>query len=317
MVVPPYIDGLEQARILPGSPVHLAIGMFDGVHLGHRAVIEAAVVAAREVGGVAAVLTFWPHPSHLFRPQEATRLISSPEAKLRQLAALGVDTVVVQSFTPAFAEIEAEAFVPHLLACIPGLTTLYVGENWRFGRGRRGDIDFLRREANARGVAVVSAPRVQADGAPVSSSRIRALLAAGDVGAAGDLLGYRYFAEGRVASGKRLGRTIGFPTLNLDWQPELRPLFGVYVVRISGPKAPDGLPGVANYGLRPTVETALVPKLETHVLGDRCPFGEGDPIRVEWLHLLRPERRFSGLDALRAQIARDTEAGEAWWSARA
>lgn len=297
-------NSLAQA-VLPSGPLHLAIGMFDGVHLGHRAVIEPAVRAARAMGGVSAVLTFWPHPSVLFRPDNPTRLIQDTARKTAILATLGVDAVIVERFTLEFAAIEAEDFLPWLKARLPRLAAVYVGENFRFGRRRRGDVALLAESGRAHGVAVISAPRLSLHGEPVSSTRIRAHLEAGEIEAANALLGYAYSADGVVVGGKHLGRTIGFPTLNLAWAPDLRPRLGVYAVRVSGPKAPGAvLPAVANYGLRPTVETATEPKLEIHVLGG-CPFDAGDAIAVDWRHFLRPEMRFASLDELRAQIARD------------
>jgi riboflavin kinase/FMN adenylyltransferase len=306
-----HFDGLDRAA-LPLKPLHLAIGMFDGVHLGHRAVIEAAVQSARRSGGVAAVLTFWPHPSALFRPANPTRLIMDTPTKLRVLGQLGVDAVITQPFSMDFARIEAEAFLPDLKRHLPGLAAVYVGENWRFGRGRRGDVALLNTEARKLGIDVFSAPSVNLDGAPINSTRIRSLLETGEIGAANNALGYSYFSEGIVTPGKRLGRTIGFPTLNLAWSPELRPRLGVYAVRISGAKLAASLPAVANYGLRPTVEQATEPRLEVHVLGS-CPFDVGDPVTVEWLNFLRPEMKFASLDELRAQIGRDREAAAAWF----
>lgn len=308
MTAATHFDGLDRAA-LPPRPLHLAIGMFDGVHLGHRAVIEAAVQSARRSGGVAAVLTFWPHPSALFQPDNPRRLIMDTPVKTRVLFALGVDAVITQPFTPDYARIEAEAFLPHLQKYLPQLTAVYVGENWRFGRGRRGDIALLVAEAKKYGLTVFSAPRVSLDGEPVSSTRIRSLLEAGEMDAASAALGFSYFAEGVVVLGKRLGRTLGFPTLNLAWAPQLRPRFGVYAVRVSGPKSLAPLPGVANYGLRPTVEQAAEPRLEVHVLG-ACPFGEGDAVTVEWLRFLRPEMKFAGVEELRAQIGRDRSVAE-------
>lgn len=308
MTAATHFDGLDRAA-LPPRPLHLAIGMFDGVHLGHRAVIEAAVQSARRSGGVAAVLTFWPHPSALFQPDNPRRLIMDTPVKTRVLFALGVDAVITQPFTPDYARIEAEAFLPHLQKYLPQLTAVYVGENWRFGRGRRGDIALLVAEAKKYGLTVFSAPRVSLDGEPVSSTRIRSLLEAGEMDAASAALGFSYFAEGVVVLGKRLGRTLGFPTLNLAWAPQLRPRFGVYAVRVSGPKSLAPLPGVANYGLRPTVEQAAEPRLEVHVLG-ACPFAEGDAVTVEWLRFLRPEMKFAGVEELRAQIGRDRSVAE-------
>ncbi|MBS0664363.1 MAG: riboflavin biosynthesis protein RibF [Verrucomicrobia bacterium] len=306
--------GLEQAA-LPPRPLHLAIGMFDGVHLGHRAVIEAAVQSARRSGGTAAVLTFFPHPSVLFRPAQPTRLIMDLANKARVLHRLGVESMITQPFTPEFARVTALDFVPWLRQRAPQLAAVYVGENFRFGQGRVGDIALLVGEGRRHGLAVFSAPRVSLDGEPISSTRIRALLEAGDVGAANALLGYSYFSEGPVVAGKRMGRTIGFPTLNVAWAPDLRPRFGVYVVRVAGAKSVTPLPGVANYGLRPTVEQAAQPLLEAHLLTD-CPFETGDVVTVKWRRFLRPERKFGGVEELRAQIARDRAEAAADFSLR-
>lgn len=308
MEFPAQFDGVERAD-LPARPLHLAIGMFDGLHLGHRTVIDAAVQSARSGGALSGVLTFWPHPSALFRPESRTKLIQPAATKARVLNRLGVDAVITQPFTPEFAGIAAEEFVAWLKQRLPGLAAIYVGENFRFGRGRRGDVPLLVASGRSHGVHVLSVPRVNLDGEPVSSTRIRALLEAGEIAAANALLGYRYFAHGHVVPGKRLGRTIGFPTLNLPWVPDLTPRFGVYAVRVSGDKSAAPLPAVANYGVRPTVENAREPRLEAHVLGE-CPFAESDHLKVEWLHFLRPEVKFANLEELRAQIARDRAAAE-------
>ncbi len=301
-----HFESLESAA-LPAGPLHLAIGMFDGVHLGHRAVIEAAVQSAQRSGGVAAVLTFWPHPSALFRPQQPTRLITPTSQKISLLAGLGVQAVITHPFTAAYSAIEANNFLRHLRQLLPSLAAVYVGENWRFGRGRLGDIALLLAEGRKLGLHVFSAPRVSLDGEPVSSTRIRSWLEAGEIAAANAALGYSYRATGTVIPGKRLGRKLGFPTLNLDWSPELQPRHGVYAVRVSGAKSPDPLPGVANYGLRLTVESSDTPLLEVHLLG-HCPFDAGDTIAVEWLRFIRPEMKFSGVEALRDQIAKDVAA---------
>ena len=316
------------------GPSVVALGMFDGVHLGHRAVIDMALQSARRSGGLAGVLTFTPHPTALLRPDNPTRLIHDLATKTRLLAETGVDVIITQHFTPAFALVEAEDFLPLLLTHLPRLATLHAGENWRFGRARRGDIAMLVAQAKQRHLAVVSAPRVNENGEPISSTRIRASLQAGEIDHANIMLGYNYFADGVVTPGKALGRTLGFPTLNIAWEPDLRPRFGVYAVRVTGETSPSAprhsgpsafqpfspsalsfsLPGVANYGLRPTVEqTAAQPRLETHLLGlaspgsapTPCPFGAGDKIRVEWLHFLRPETKFPTPAALATQIARD------------
>ncbi|MBM3855513.1 MAG: riboflavin biosynthesis protein RibF, partial [Verrucomicrobia bacterium] len=260
MTFPALIDGLERAE-LPPRAVHLAIGMFDGVHLGHRAVIEFAVHAARAGDGLAAVLTFWPHPSALVRPEDRTRTIQEAGLKARLIAGLGVDAVITQAFTTELAGLAAEEFLPWLHGRLPRLAAIYVGENFRFGQARRGDVALLIAAGRRLGIRVLSAPRVNFDGEPISSTQIRSLLAAGEVEAANARLGYRYWAEGVVTPGKRLGRTLGFATLNVPWAPEFAPRFGVYAVRVAGAKSAHPLPAVANYGLRPTVEDAASPQL--------------------------------------------------------
>ena len=308
MSLPVQFDGLQQA-MLSQRPLHLAIGIFDGVHLGHRAVIEAAVHSAHRSHGQAAVLTFAPHPSVLFRPENPTRMMMDGLAKARLLGTLGVEVVITQPFTPEFAQIAAEDFLPLLKRHLPQLVAVYVGENWRFGRGRGGDITLLVTEGRRLGLSVFSAPRVNLNGEPISSSRIREAISSGEIALANMMLGYAYFAQGMVLSGKKLGRTLGFPTLNLAWSPDLRPKFGVYAVRVSGKKTRAALRGVANYGLRPTVEQTDEPRLEVHVL-DVCPFDVDDEITVEWLHFLRPERKFAGVGELRIQIGADRERAE-------
>ena len=297
-------DALVRAA-LPPSPLHLAIGMFDGVHLGHQSVIESAIHSARRSGGLAGVLTFWPHPSALFRPENPTRLLMPPEMKRAVLGRLGLDFVIEQNFSREFAAVDARDFVALLKHSLPSLSAVYVGENWRFGRGRTGDVAMLNEEARRSGVAVFSAPRLNHNGAPISSSRIRELLATGALAETNALLGYSYFAEGVVARGRQLGRTIGFPTLNIAWEPDLQPAYGVYVVEIAT-GAGQPLRGVANYGLRPTVGPATSPRVEVHLL-DESPLTYGDKITVNWLHFLRPESKFGSVDELRAQITVDRE----------
>jgi riboflavin kinase / FMN adenylyltransferase len=266
------------------------------------------------------VLTFSPHPSRLFRPEDPVLLIQPPALKTRQLQVCGVDLVINQPFTPEFAAIEAEAFLPFLRAALPQLATIYVGENWRFGRGRRGDIGLLIAEARGHGLAVLSAPRINHNGEPISSTRIRNHLVEGEIEEANTLLGSSYTSEGVVRPGKQLGRTLGFPTLNLPWEPELKPRFGVYLVQVRRTAEPSAVPvpGVANYGLRPTVEAGVAPRLEVHLLMEpgAAAFDAGDELTAEWLRFLRPERRFADVAALRSQIALDRAEAVRWWAAK-
>ena len=298
-------DRLEEIT-LPARPLHLAIGMFDGVHLGHQSVIDSAVHSARRSGGLAGVLTFWPHPSALFRPENPTALIMPMEMKRQVLGELGIDFVIEQNFSREFAGIEAGDFVQFLRRSLPQLSAIYVGDNFRFGRGRKGDVSTLVEEGNKLGVAVYGAERLTHNGEPISSSRIRGLLTAGDIVEANALLGYSYFAEGVVERGRQLGRTIGFPTLNIAWEPELKPRFGVYGVEVLD-AAGTRCTGVASYGTRPTVEAAGRPILEVHLL-ENSTLTYGDKVRVNWLHFLRPESKFESLEELKKQIVVDAAA---------
>jgi len=305
---PLQFDSLDAVR-LPERPVHLAIGMFDGVHLGHQSVIAAALQSARRAGGLAGVLTFWPHPSKVLRPGQPTPLLMPPAMKRRVLARLGMDFIVEQPFTAEYAAIPPEGFLPRLLGRLPRVAAIYVGENWRFGRNRAGDVALLVAEAAKRGVTVYSAPRLNHNGAPISSSRIRGLLAEGKIEEVNALLGYTYFAEGVVESGRQLGRVLGFPTLNITWEPELAPRYGVYAVTL------NGVWGVANYGVRPTVDDSPHPVFEVHLL-DSTSLIYGDRVLVEWHRFLRPEMKFSGVDALKEQIARDRESARQFTAKR-
>lgn len=304
MSTPRQFDGLA-AVTLPDQPVHLAIGMFDGVHLGHQSVLTTALHAAHSQGGLAGVLTFRDHPSRLLRPDNPTRLILSREAKRHVLAKFELDFLIEQEFSTEFAAVPAVEFLPMLLRSLPRLAAIYVGENWRFGRGRAGDVALLQQEAKKIGIEVVSAPRLNHDDVPVSSSRIRELIAAGRMGEANALLGYSYFSAGRVQEGRKLGRQIGFPTLNIAWEPELQPAYGVYAVSVVDATGTTSL-GVANYGLRPTVAQTSQPLLEVHILGE-TKLGPGSEVTVHWLDFLRPEKKFSGVEELAAQIAQDRQ----------
>jgi len=287
--------------------LHLAIGVFDGVHLGHKAVVESAVFSAQRSGGVSAVLTFDPHPSQLFRPEDPTRLIMPIDSKVAMLHEVGVDCVIWKKFDREFAAIPAEDFLTQLKTHLPTLKAIYVGENFRFGQKRAGDVATLIRTGRDLGLGVFSADRIKHNGEPISSTRIRKELEAGEIVSVNGLLGYNYTSSGKVVSGAQLGRKIGFPTLNLPWQPECLPRFGVYFVRFRRSGACDWKSAVANYGVRPTVEKAANdPMLEVHAL-DIVEMEPGETIEVEWLNFIRPEQKFASVDELKVQIAKDRE----------
>ena len=312
MSAQPCAVSLANARPPPG-PLHLAIGMFDGVHLGHQAVIEAALHSARQGGGTAAVLTFHPHPSRLFRPAAPTLLLMPPEQQANFLREFGVGLVIAQPFTRRFARLRAEHFLAYLKQRLPNLAAVYVGENFRFGHQRAGDVALLVRSGREQGIAVVSVARLRHNGRPISSTRIRELLARGGIAAASRLLGYTYFCDGVVQPGRQQGRQLGFPTLNVAWDPEAKPAYGVYGVRLRTAKG-GWRRGVANYGVRPTVDQQpAAPLLETHLLGRGPAPGPRARVQVEWLEFLRPEKKFASLEALRQQIARDCVAAEKYF----
>lgn len=324
MIFPQTVAEFAELEGLRG-PLHLAIGVFDGVHLGHKAVIESAVFSAQRSGGVSGVLTFDPHPSRLFRPDNATQLLMPIAEKCGMLHQVGVDVVIRKHFDRAYASIPAETFLAELKQALPALQAIYVGENFRFGQKRAGDVSTLIESGKELGLGVFSAERIKHNGEPISSTRIRGELQAGEIESVNDLLGYNYFADGVIVGGQKLGRQIGFPTLNLPWEPECLPRFGVYYVRFrvgvpasAGSKSdsnpPKGgtptspwFPAVANYGVKPTVaESDQTPALEIHAL-EPTDITEGATIEVEWLAFIRPEQKFESLDALKAQIAKDTE----------
>jgi len=292
--------------------IHLALGAFDGVHLGHRAVLHSARDAARRDHGQVGVMTFDPHPSKVLRPEAAVPLILNRAQKDERLTEAGAEFIHHQAFTLQHAAMEAADFPAWLLHTFKGLRSLHVGANFRYGQGRAGDGESLVRDGGRLGLAVNLIAPVQLDGAAVSSSRIRAALHHGDLALANRLLLRPYESTGSIIDGRRIGRTLDFPTLNLPWNPELRPAFGVYAVELV---TDEGLaePGVANWGLRPTVESAPVePLLETHLLRPAGPMpATGSVVRIRWLHFLRREQKFADLAALRAQIAEDAESARA------
>ena len=242
-----------------------------------------------------------------------TRMLMSPEMKLRVLLRLGVDAVIQQTFSPEFARIAVEEFLPHLRRRLPHLAGVYVGENWRFGAGRRGDVHLLLAEAARHHVSVLSVPRIQWNGEPISSTRIRDSLEAGRMEEANMLLGYSYFAEGVVTPGRRLGRTIGLSdpqcALGARAQAALRRLCRVRRRRRGRSRRCPGWQ-ITVCG-RPSAE-ADAPLLEAHLLGP-CPFAAGSRVTVEWLKFLRPERKFESVGELRRRIAEDRAEAEAYF----
>lgn len=292
---------MEELRGLE-APVHLALGVFDGVHLGHQEVIGRAVAAARREGGSAGVLTFDPYPLWVLAPEKAPkRLLASLDHKAGILGDLSVDFLLALPFDREQAKVEAEDFVAALVDA--GARTICAGEDWRFGHRRGGDRLLLRSMADRLGFHFEAVPPVMKDGDRISSTRIRQAVRDGNLEAAARMLGRPYTVAGEVVKGRQLGRELGFPTANLERGEEQYPPDGVWAVRA----AFDGRveDGVANLGLRPTVdgESRL---LEVHLL-DPPPDLYGKTLEVEFVRRIRGQERFEGLEALKAQIARDRE----------
>jgi riboflavin kinase / FMN adenylyltransferase len=287
---------------VPG-PVALAIGVFDGVHRGHQEVIRSAQEYAAKHSGTAVVLTFDPHPLNVLRPGKAPRLLCSPRHKLAILQSLGITHTVVQSFDESFAGTEAIDFIQALSNAGHPLGFISVGYSWRFGKGGAGDIHLLMDAGHQMGFGVYGVPSVQVDGLPVSSTAIREAVKVGDFSMARNLLGRDYTVLGVIEEGKKLGRQIGFPTANLDVETEQLPPPGVYAVRARV----DGIEhkGIANLGFRPTLEEKEAKlKLEVHLFdfsGDIY----GHDVEVTFVKIVREEKKFNGLEELKAQIAID------------
>lgn len=287
------------------DPLHLALGVFDGVHIGHQAVIEKAVKAAKERGGTAGVLTFEPHPIRVIAPKKAPRrILASIQHKEELLEALGVELLIVIPFTPEFAQQEAEVFLSELNDASGNLQTLAMGDDWKFGRKRKGDVTLLSRFGEQHDVEIQTAESIRLEGERVSSTRIRQAIRDGNLKAVSKMLGREYSVWGTVIEGRQIGRTIGFPTANLRVYNEQLPPDGVWAVEVT---LADGTMyrGAGNLGLRPTVEGAEGKRmLEVHVLdftGDLY----GCDMEVRFLEFVRGEKKFESLDELKAQIRED------------
>jgi riboflavin kinase/FMN adenylyltransferase len=250
------------------------------------------------------VLTYDPHPSKVLRPESPVPLIFTRAQKDERLTEAGAQLIHHEKFDRNHAGIEATDFPQWLKQTFPHLKSLHVGSNFQYGRGRAGHGETLIAHGAAEGLGVRLVAAVSLGEETVSSSRIRQCLANGDLALANAMLLRPYEAEGTIIGGRRLGRTIGFPTVNVAWQPELKPAYGVYAVEVIF--RGESLPAVANYGQRPTVESGPVaPLLEAHVLRGAAPT-TGDTVRVRWVRRLRAEQKFADLAALQAQIAKDS-----------
>jgi riboflavin kinase/FMN adenylyltransferase len=281
----------------------LTIGNFDGVHRGHRAMLQRLVERTRELRLPCSVLTFEPHPREFFAPMAAPARLSRLREKLELIAEAGIQRTHVLRFGAQLAALAADRFVEEVLVRGLGVRWLLVGRDFRFGAKRAGDFAALQAAAASQGFEVEAMNDVMEAGQRVSSSGVRAALAAGDLARAALLLGREYSMSGRVAHGEKLGRTLGFPTANIILRRR-PPLAGIFAVEAELEETHAVLRGVASVGRRPTVKENAPPLLEVHLFdwhGDLY----GRHLRVRFLHKLRDEQKFDGLDALRSAIAED------------
>ena len=295
------IDGLAE---IPG-PVVIAAGVFDGMHLGHRMVLETAQRESQKLAATAVALTFDPHPATVLRPDSVPGLLTPTPFKLRLMERMGFTHALVLTFDKDFAALQAEDFVEQLGAAANPLAGICIGEGWTFGNQRRGNIDLLRQLGREKNFFTCEVPPVRIDGMVISSTMIRLALSEGRLTDAAQLLGRDHTISGSVLRGAGLGRQIGFPTANLATDHLQLPPDGVYAVEVLVEGKTH--PGVANLGMRPTVDQTRTRLLEIHLFDF-----EGDlyacEVEVCLKHFLRPEQRFDSIDLLTIQIARDAEA---------
>jgi riboflavin kinase/FMN adenylyltransferase len=292
------------------APVVLAIGNFDGVHLGHAALLGQLVRAAQQLQLAPTILTFEPHPREFFSPGSAPARLTTLREKLELLGDLGVAQAMVCPFNAAFAALSADAFIEQVLGRGLQLRHLIIGDDFRFGHGRQGDFALLKTAGQRLGFGVEAMQSVVVDGERVSSSGVRRALASGDMTRAARLLGRPYGMDGQVSHGDKIGRQLGFATANIRIKHNPLPMTGVFAVEVGG-LGDKPLPGVANLGIRPTVGGTR-PLLEVHLFDfDRDIYGAH--ISVRFVHKLRDEQRFPNLDALKAQIAADAAAARAYF----
>jgi riboflavin kinase/FMN adenylyltransferase len=297
------------------TPVALTIGNFDGVHLGHEAMLVRLTEAARGLGVPSCVMTFEPHPREFFAPDQAPTRLTSLREKLELLERAGIERVQICRFNFDFAKTTAEDFIDRILRHGLGARWILVGDDFRFGARRAGDIVMLRQAQQRCGFAVHVMASVVADGLRVSSTAVRDALAAGDMTQARRLLGRPYSISGRVVGGERIGHKLGCPTANVLMKHNRPPLSGIFAVEVHGI---DGrvLPGVASLGVRPTLARDARPCLEAHLLDfERDIYGAH--LQVDFLHKFRDEEKYADVETLKRQIAVDVENTRAFFNRQA
>ena len=289
------------------------IGNFDGVHLGHQMVLGQVAIKAAELGLPSQVITFEPLPLEYFAGKNAPARLTRFREKVQALQRFSVDRLLCLRFNRALAMLSAERFITQILVQGLGIRYLVVGDDFRFGKERRGDFAMLQEAGRTHGYTTVNIPTFEIDGQRVSSTRVRQALEAGRMADAEKLLGRPYRMSGRVAHGEHRGRILGFPTANIRLEHEVCPVQGVFAVEVYGLET-EPLPGVANVGYRPTVD-GVENRLEVHLLD----FGQdiyGRHVHVDFVHKMRDEVRFQSLDQLKGQIKADVDSALRYFRSR-
>jgi len=289
----------------------VTIGAFDGVHLGHQAVIRHLLEKSAEFGLPSTIIVFEPLPREYFSPLKAPARIMSFREKFFALRGLGVERLLRVRFNERLRAMSARQFVDDIFVAGLGARYVVLGDDFRFGNDREGDLEFIRQQGLRHGYEARPTPTLSMDGERVSSTRIREALEQADFAEAARLLGRPYTISGKVIYGRQLGQTLGTPTANLELRRLRAPLNGVYAVQVSGAGL-EGALGVANVGVRPTVDDSIRANLEVHLL-DREIGLYGQHIEVTFRHKLREEKKFGSVDELRENIARDIENTRAWF----
>jgi riboflavin kinase/FMN adenylyltransferase len=301
--------GTENANIL--RPTVLTLGVFDGLHLGHQRIMQTVVERARETGAVPTAITFDPHPRAVLHPESAPPLLQTLDQRLANLEVLGIEQAIVIQFDREFAGQEASAFLTDIVKERLHAREVYLGKGFAFGRNRGGNIGLLREMGEKLGFVADEVDEVRLRGNRISSSSIRHLLAEGRINLARRMLGRPYGVEGVVIRGNRRGHTIGFPTANLKPHNRVIPKYGVYATAT----LIDGAwrKSITNIGVRPTFENTTEPSIETYVFDFDSDL-YGNVLRVRFLYRIRDERKFGGIDELKAQIEKDTGRAMSYFS---
>lgn len=301
--------GTDNANILRGTV--LTLGVFDGLHLGHQAIMKTVVERAEAVGAVPTAITFDPHPRAVLHPDNAPPLLQTLDQRLANFEFLGIKQSIVIRFDQQFAGINAETFLRDIVFERLQAKEVYLGKGFAFGKSRAGNIELLRKISQELGFVADEVPEIQLRGIRISSSKIRQFLSEGKVNLARRMLGRPYGVEGQIVRGFQRGRTIGFPTANLKPQNRVIPKFGVYATATLIEN--EWRRSITNVGVRPTFENELEPSVETFVFdfdGDLY----GDSLRLRFLYRIRDEKKFNGIDELKAQIKKDCDVALEYFS---